>query len=31
MFGEVQEWLNWQSWKDCVWKRTEGSNPSLRI
>ena len=27
--GEVQEWVNWQSWKDCVPKGTESSNLSL--
>ena len=29
MSGEMQERFNWQSWKDCVSKGTEGSNPSL--
>lgn len=27
--GEVQEWFNWQSWKDCVPQGTAGSNPVL--
>ena len=26
--GRVQEWFNWQSWKDCVPKGTESSNLS---
>ena len=29
MFGEMQEWFNWRSWKDRVSKGTVGSNPTL--